>query len=85
MDAREVEVVGIILNLQVKLAKYPNIDMSMDVVVIDVSDNWGMFLSRKWDATLSGHIQMDWTYATIPTSENTRVILHREKIRKQHV
>ena len=36
MDAREVEVVGIILNLQVKLAKYLDIDMSMDVVVIDV-------------------------------------------------
>ena len=44
MDAREVEVVGIILNLQVKLAKYPDIDMSMDVVVIDVPDNWGMLL-----------------------------------------
>ena len=79
MDAREVEVVGIILNLQVKLAKYPDIDMSMDVVVIDVPDNWGMLLSRKWAATLGGHIQMDWTYATIPASENTRVILHREK------
>ena len=59
MDAREVEVVGIILNLQVKLAKYPGIDMSMDVVVIDVSDNWGMFLSRKWATTLGGYIQMD--------------------------
>ena len=47
MDAREVEVVGIILNLQFKLAKYPDIDMSMDVVVIDVPDNWGMLLSRK--------------------------------------
>ena len=77
MDAREVEVVGIILNLQVKLAKYPDIDMTMDVVVIDVPDNWGMLLSRKWAATLGGHIQMDWTYATIPASENTRVILHR--------
>ena len=41
MDAREVEVVGIILNLHAKLSKYPDIDMSMDVVVIDVLDNWG--------------------------------------------
>ena len=28
---------------------------------------------------------MDWTYDTIPVSENTRVILHREKLRKRHV
>ena len=77
MDAREIEVVWIILNLHVKLAKYLNINMEMDVVVIDVPDNWGMLLSRKWAATLSGYIQMDWTYATIPASENTRVILGR--------
>ena len=61
MDAREVEVVGIILNLQVKLVKYLDIDMSMDVVVIDVPDNWGMLLPRKWAATFGGYIQMDWT------------------------
>ena len=34
MDAREVDVVGIILNLHVNFAKYPDIDMAMDVVVI---------------------------------------------------
>ena len=79
MRAREVDVVGIILNLRVKLAKYPDIEMAMDVVVIDVPDNWGMLLSRKWAATLGGYIQMDWTYATIPASKNTRVILHRER------
>ena len=28
---------------------------------------------------------LDWTYATIPASENTTVTLHREKQRKQHV
>ena len=59
--------------------------MSMDVVVIDVPDNWGMLRSKKWAATLGGYIQMDWTYATIPASENTRVILPREKERKRHV
>ena len=85
MDAREVEVVGIILNLHVKLAKYPNINMSIDVVVIDVPDNWGMLLSRKWATTLGGYIQMYWTYDTILASENNRVILHRGKLRKHHV
>ena len=56
MDAREVDVVGMILNIHVNFDKYPNIDMAMDVVVIDVPDNWGMLLSRKWDATLCGYI-----------------------------
>ena len=59
MDSREVDVVGIILNHQVRLAKYPDIHIAMDILVIDVPDKWGMLLSRKWAATLGGWIQMD--------------------------
>ena len=46
---------------------------------------WGMLLSRKWDASLGGSIQMDWTYAIIPASEDAHVKLYREKERKYHV
>jgi hypothetical protein len=37
------------------------------------------------DATLGGTIQMDLSYATIPSSENSFVKLHRENERKIHV
>ena len=47
MDSREVDVVGIILNHQVRLAKYPDIHIAMEILVIDVPDKWGMLLSRK--------------------------------------
>ena len=59
MDSREVEVVGIILGFQVRLAKYTDIHLNMDILVIDVPDKWGMLLSRKWDVDLGGSIQMD--------------------------
>ena len=85
MDSREVEVIGIILGLQLKLAAYPKITFQMDILVIDVPDAWGMLLSRKWGATLKGNIQMDLSYATIPISENSLVKLHRERERKYHV
>ena len=52
MNSREVDVVGIILNMQVKLEAYPDINLTMDVLVIDVPDTWGMLLSKKWAATL---------------------------------
>ena len=57
----------------------------MDKLVIDVSDKWGMLLSRKWSAYLGGWIHMDWAYATRPASEDLLVTLHREKERKHHV
>jgi len=85
MDSREAETHSIILNLQVRLAAYPNITFPMNILVIDVPDGWGMLLSRKWAATLGGTLQMDLSYATIPSSENSFVKLYREKERKCHV
>ena len=82
MDSKEVEVVGIILGFPVRLAKYPDIHLNMDILVIDVPDKWGMLLSRKWDVDLGGSIQMEWTYATVPLLEYTMVKLHSEKEKK---
>ena len=59
MDSRPVEVEGMVENHLVRLAKYPDIQITMDILVIDVPDKWGMLLSRKWGATLGGSIQMD--------------------------
>jgi hypothetical protein len=57
----------------------------MDIVVIDVLDAWGMLLSRKTTANLGGNIQMDLTYATIPTPDGVMFRLSRELERKYHV
>jgi hypothetical protein len=46
MDSREIEIHGIIVNIQVKLGAYPDITFPMDILVIDVTDAWGMLLSR---------------------------------------
>ena len=44
-----------------------------------------MLLSRKTGADLGGNIQMDLTYATIPTPEGTYIRLNRELEMKYHV
>ena len=85
MDSRLVEVEGMIENHLVRLAKYPDIQITMDILVIDVPDEWGMLLSRKWGATLGGSIQMDWTYATVPASEFSLVKLYFGKEKRYHV
>ena len=85
MDSREVDVVGLIQNFPLRLAKYLDIHITMDILVIDVSDKLGMLLSRKWPAYLGGWIQMDWIYATISTSEYSLVRLHRKKERNNCV
>ena len=85
MDSRPVKVEGMIENQLVRLAKYPDIQITMDILVIDVPDKWGMLLSRKWGATLGGSIQMDWTYAIVPASDFSLVKFYSKKKKRHHV
>jgi hypothetical protein len=57
----------------------------MNVVVIDIPDAWGMLLSREWETTLGGSLQMDLSYATIPHPEGGFVTLYREPIVRYQV
>ena len=43
-------------NLKMKLESYPDVKITMNVLVIDIPDAWGMLLSREWAAKLGGSI-----------------------------
>jgi hypothetical protein len=75
----------LIKGLQVHLVAFPDIMIEMDIVVIDVSDTWGMLINRKTVADLGGNLRMDLTYATIPTPNGLTLRLNRELERKYHV
>jgi ribonuclease HI len=86
MDSKKIEVHGLIKDLQVHLSVYPDIMIVMDIVVVDVPDAWGMLLSRKWASDLGGSIQMNWSYAMIPSPRGDGFVrLNREPERKFHV
>lgn len=67
MDSREVKVCGLIKDVVVSLVAHPSIAICKDIVMVDVPEARGMLLSKKWIANLGGSIQMDLSYATIPT------------------
>ena len=50
----------------------------MDVVVVDITFKFRMFLSRSWDEKVGGTLEINFSYATIPIfgGENRR--LYRE-------
>jgi hypothetical protein len=85
MDRKKIKVHGLIKGLQVHSASFLDIMIEMDIVVIDVPDAWGMLLSRKTTADLGGNLQMDLTYATIPTLNGSMFRLNRELERKYNV
>jgi hypothetical protein len=85
IDSKAISTYGLIENLEVHLARYPEIVFVMDIVVVDIPDIWGMLLSRKWAATLGGTLQMDLSYATIPIGNEAHVILYNQPMTRAHV
>jgi len=82
MDRREVEVLGVIKNLVVRLNMYPDVSIPIDVIFINIPNSWVMLLLRKFVAHLGGPLQMDLSYATIPMQDDTLVRLDRESFRR---
>ena len=64
MDKRGVTIIGTINALPYKLLTYPNKELTMSVLVVDIPPQYGMLLSRKWSATMGGSIQCDLSYGT---------------------
>jgi hypothetical protein len=58
--------------------------MVMDVFVVDILANFGMFLSKLWAVKLKGTLQMDMSYAMITIFGHERR-LYREVLLKYMV
>jgi len=67
MDAREVKVYNVIKYLLVYPTTEPETRVLMDIMAIHVPDSWGMLLSRNCAHDLGGSLQMDLSYATLPS------------------
>jgi len=65
IDSKRVKCYNHIKDLKVYLHVFPHIDISMNVVMIDVQDAWGILLSRSWFAIIVGFLSMDLTHAHI--------------------
>ena len=85
MESRPIKSKGVIENLNMKLAAYPEIQINMNVLVLDIPDTWGILLPREWATKLGGSIWMDLSYVTIPIGENTSYKLMNENPMTEHV
>jgi hypothetical protein len=71
------------MDLEFCIANYPEVDIVMDVVAIDVTDYWGMILANI--ATLGGNLHMDLSFSTIPIGNGHYVTLYNPpRIKKSH-
>jgi hypothetical protein len=85
IDSKRVKVYGLCEDVEIFLIDFPHINLLMDIVVIDVLDAQGIFLSRSWSATLGGFLSMYLTHAHIPMGYDTFEILYNWERDDRHV
>jgi hypothetical protein len=84
-ESRAIPTHGVVENVEVHLAKYPERVIQIDIMVVDVPDVWGMLLSRKFAAMLGGTLEMDLTYINLPMKDGNIARLPNMPMAKAHV
>jgi hypothetical protein len=82
---RVIPTYGVVENVKVWLARYPEIVLLMEIVVVDVPDVWGMLLSRNFSTTLGGALHMDLNCLDIPMDDGTYACLPNMALKNNHV
>ena len=84
-ESKAIPTHGVVENVKVRLGRYPERVIHMDIVVVDVPDVWGMLLSEKFAAMLGGTLEMDLTYINVPMNDGTISRLQNVPMTNVHV
>jgi tetrahydromethanopterin S-methyltransferase subunit F len=59
-------VVGELKKVLIRMSANPKVHQTIDIIVVDIPDNYGMLLSRDWSAMLNGYFATDLVPSMAP-------------------
>jgi hypothetical protein len=80
LDRTSVKVIGELKNVLIRLSSNPKVHQVIDIIVIDIPEVYGLFLSRDWSEKLHGYFATDWSHLWLP--ENGKP--NRIKVNREH-
>jgi hypothetical protein len=66
LDRSSVKVIGELKNVLIRLESNPKVHQTIDIIVVDIPDTYGLLLSRDWSAMLNGYFSTDWSHLWFP-------------------
>ena len=86
LDKYKFKVVGRLRNVLLRLSVDLGIHQTIDIMIADIPETYGMWLSRDWSEKLKGFFTTDWSDLWLPLNgyPNKRNI-SRERFMKQTV
>jgi ribonuclease HI len=62
LDRTNVKVIGELRNVLIRLSSNPKVHQVIDIIVVDILEVYGMFLSRDWLEQLHGYFVTNWSH-----------------------
>ena len=83
LDRMNVRVIGELKDVLIRMTTKPQYMQVIDIVVVNIPDEYGMLLSRDWSANLNGYFSTDWSHLLLPQKGNGDMLrIDRERYMK---
>jgi hypothetical protein len=83
LDRTDVKVMGELKNVLIRLSSNPKVHQFIDIIVVDIPEVYGMFLSRDWSEQLHGYFTTDWSHLWLPENgKPNKIRVNRERYLK---
>jgi hypothetical protein len=86
LDRTNVKVISELKNVLVRLSSNPKVHQIIDIIVVDIPEVYGLFLSGDWSEQLHGYIATDWFHLwLLENGKPNRVRINHERFLKHIV
>jgi ribonuclease HI len=86
LDRTNVTVVGELKYVLIRLSSNLKVHQVIDIVIADIPEVYGMFLSRDWSQQLNGYFSTDWSHLWFPLNgQPNKLRINREHYLKYTV
>jgi hypothetical protein len=85
LDKTKVKVTGALKKILIRMSSNPKIHQTINIIVLDILDTYGMVLSREWSATLKGYFSTDWSHLWLPYNDKPNQIRVDRELYMKHV
>jgi ribonuclease HI len=86
LDKSHVKVFGELKDVLIRLSSNSKVHQSIDIIVVDIPETYGVILSRDWSAKLNGYFSTDWSHLWLPyKGQSNKIKGDRENYMKHMV
>ena len=86
LDRSHVKVFRELKDVLIRLSSNSKVHQTIDIIVVDIPEAYGVILSRDWSAKLNGYFSIDWSHLWLPyKGQPNKIKVEREHYMKHTV